>query len=130
MSVERAATSYSRRFGLAGIPQSISGQWRRPEVHREALAPDRYSPVLRQIDRGIDLVILVADVPFERSEVNKSCLPRRRVVIDIIRSNKVDTHVGTVGRHEFGEPEHDAAVGQAVNGRAPFCLMRVAVKRA
>src|SRR4051794_30064993 len=45
-------------------------QGRRPERHREAVAPDRHAPERGEVDVGGDLIVGAAEVALELAEVD------------------------------------------------------------
>ena len=59
-------------------------QRRCAEVHTETLAPDRDCAVLRQICVRRQVIILVADISFQRAEVYKACLRDFVVVFGVL----------------------------------------------
>src|SRR6266508_1491522 len=127
----RAARSASGSALLANLGRGgrrLAGQRCRREVDAETVAPDRDGVILRQVEVGRDVVVLVADVPLHGAERDEPGLRDRFVVIRVAGRAEIYLHLRTVGGREVGQPQHALAVGEPVDRRDPLRLVRGAMK--
>ena len=113
-------TDYPRR-GLAG--DILRAKRRRAEVDAKAGAPDADRLVFVQVGIRGHVVVLVAFVAFERTEVDKACLRDGGIVVGHLGGDQVDMHVGPIGSFEVGETEYPLAVRELMNCRRAFSLV-------
>src|SRR6266446_2619794 len=105
---------YRRRLRPATVPSEGFGshclEWGGPEVHAEPPAPDGEGAVPAQVEAGRQIVVLVADVALQCSQVNEPSLLCRGLALNIARRHEVHADVGTVGGRELGQPQDATAV--------------------
>src|SRR3990172_3811768 len=105
------------RICLASLSLPVARQRPQPCTCDKGAAPDAHGAMLVQVYLGGDLVVLVAFIALHGSEVYKSRLLYRFVILGIGSSHEIDANISTVRGFELGEPEHPLAVGKPVEGR-------------
>src|ERR1051325_7257309 len=73
------------------------GQRRRGEVDAKAGAPDRDGFVFIQVDGRRNLIVLIALVALQRTEIDEASLFDRVVALSDFRGGKINMHIGTIG---------------------------------
>jgi len=73
------------------------------EIHAEACAPDLNRPILIQVGVGGNVVILVADIAFHRTEIDEARLFDRVVAFFHLGRDQIDMDVGTIGSRKFAQ---------------------------
>src|SRR5947208_2641207 len=102
---------------LAGfVSGRCRGEGRRGEVNAEALAPDGHRLKFAQVHVGGQVIVLVADVALEWSNVNEAGPLDGPVVSGVGSGDKVDMDRRAVRGLELGETEHALAIGQFMDG--------------
>src|SRR5215468_1433888 len=107
--------------GLAG--DILRAKRRRSEIDAEAGAPDADGLVFVQVGMRGHVVVLVALVALERTEVDKSGLGDGGIVVGHLSGDQVDMHVGAVRSLEVGEAEYALTVRELMNRRCTFRLV-------
>src|SRR5215468_8690484 len=112
--------------GLAG--DILRAKRRRSEIDTKAGAPDADGLVFVQVGMRGHVVVLVALVALERTEVDKSGLSDGGIVVGHLGGDQVDMHVGAIGSFEVAETECPLAVRELMNCRDALRLVSQASK--
>src|SRR5579863_3041857 len=88
----------------------------RAEIDGKSFTPDRNRLVLRQIQVATQGVILVADIPLDRSQIDEISVLYRCTVFCIGGGDQVHVNIGAIGRSEVREAQNAISVLKAVDG--------------
>src|SRR5512134_2617248 len=112
--MRRTSSSWRASSSWGGWSRT-AGERRGAEVHTESPAPDGHGTVLREVHVRRELVVLVADVALERTDVDVAGLRHGLVVLRVAGGEQQHLDVRTVRGVEAGQSQDAAAVGVLVD---------------
>jgi hypothetical protein len=101
-----------------------------PKIDAEPPAPDRHGPILREIETGGNLIVLVADIALHRSQIHEPRLLGGVFVLHIAGRDQIHPDIGTVRGRELRQPQREATIVEPIDRRHPPGLVRIAVEPA
>src|SRR5882724_10579098 len=106
----------------------IIHQWCGAKVDAKPGAPDGHGAILRQVDVGWNIVILVADVTFQSAQFDKTGILHCVVVLCVRGGNEIDVYIWTVRSFKVGQAQHPFAIGELEDRSRPLGFVRPCMK--
>src|SRR5215469_9847400 len=113
-----------RAHGGAGVQRCGA------EIHAEALTPNGHGTIFRQVRVSGNVVILIADVALDGTQLQEASLPHGLTVARVVGSYEIDMHIRAVRSFEVGETENAFSIHQLIDARGALGIVGDAVEGA